>query len=137
VSGNRAVEALKRPSNWVQFAQFGAVGGIGYAVNLGVYALLLSLAHVHYLVAAIGAFGVAVTNNYLINRYWTFRGERGDFGQQGVRFFVVSVLSLGVNLIILHLFVRAGWDKIGSQAIAIVVVTPLNFIGNKLWSFRH
>jgi len=23
-----------------------------------------------------------------------------------------------------------------SQAIAIVLVTPLNFVGNKLWSFR-
>ena len=29
-----------------------------------------------------------------------------------------------------------GWGKIVSQAIAIVLVTPLNFLGNKLWSFR-
>ena len=29
-----------------------------------------------------------------------------------------------------------GWGKIVSQAVAIVLVTPLNFLGNKLWSFR-
>jgi putative flippase GtrA len=28
-------------------------------------------------------------------------------------------------------------DKVLAQAIAIVLVTPLNFVGNKLWSFRR
>jgi putative flippase GtrA len=32
--------------------------------------------------------------------------------------------------------VSAGLDKIPAQATAIVLVTPLNFVGNKLWSFR-
>ena len=27
-------------------------------------------------------------------------------------------------------------DKVISQAIAVVLVTPLNFVGNKLWSFK-
>ena len=30
-----------------------------------------------------------------------------------------------------------GLGKVTSQAIAIVLVTPLNFLGNKLWSFRR
>ena len=33
--------------------------------------------------------------------------------------------------------VAAGLGKIPAQAIAIVLVTPLNFLGNRLWSFRH
>ena len=134
---NRAVAALRRPANWIQLAQFGVVGATGYAVNLGVYALLLKWAGLHYLLAAIGAFAVAVTNNYLLNRYWTFRGDRGHFGQQGIRFLVVALISLGANLLILHLLVQAGWGKIVSQAAAVVLVTPLNFVGNKLWSFRR
>src|SRR5437762_170265 len=40
---NRAVDALKRPHNWVQLAKFCAVGGSGYAINLVIYALLLGL----------------------------------------------------------------------------------------------
>jgi putative flippase GtrA len=28
-------------------------------------------------------------------------------------------------------------EKVPAQAIAIVLVTPLNFVGNKLWSFRR
>ena len=56
---------------------------------------------------------------------------------QGVRFLVVSTLALGANLLVLHLLVQAGLGEVVAQAIAIILVTPVNFVGNKLWSFRH
>ena len=37
----------------------------------------------------------------------------------------------------MHLLVTAGVGKILAQSVAIVLVTPLNFVGNKLWSFRR
>src|SRR5919109_622765 len=77
---SRAGLALQRPANWVQLAKFCTVGATGYAVNLTVYALLLRMAGVHYLVAA-------------------------------------------------------GLEKIPAQALAVILVTPINFLGNKLWSF--
>jgi putative flippase GtrA len=49
----------------------------------------------------------------------------------------VAVCALAANLVILELLVWAGLAKIPAQAIAIVLVTPLNFVGNKLWSFRR
>jgi putative flippase GtrA len=54
-----------------------------------------------------------------------------------MRFFAVSVCALAANLLILRGLVAAGLDKVTAQAIAIVLVTPLNFLGNKLWSFRR
>jgi putative flippase GtrA len=129
--------ALRARHNWVQLAKFCIVGGVGYGVNLAVYSLLLNWADLYYLVAAIGSFAVAVTNNYLLNRYWTFHGYRGHFGYQGARFLAVSLVSLGANLLVLRLLIHAGLGKVVAQAIAIVLVTPMNFIGNKLWSFRH
>ena len=57
-------------------------------------------------------------------------------GYQGLRFFVVSLLALAANELLLTAFVAAGMGKIVAQAIAIVLVTPINFVGNKLWSFR-
>jgi putative flippase GtrA len=128
--------ALRARQNWEQLGKFCMVGAIGYAINLGVYAGLLHLG-LHYLLAATFSFLVAVTNNYFWNRVWTFRERRAGVGAQGVRFFVVSVVSLGANLGILHLLITAGTSKLVGQAIAIVLVTPLNFIGNKLWSFRR
>jgi len=127
--------ALGRPQNWLQLARFCAVGASGYAVNLAVYTLLLHGAGLHYLLAATGSFLVAVTNNYTWNRLWTFRGQRGHVAYQGLRFLVVSTLALAANLVVLHALVRLGVDKVLAQATAIVLVMPLNFVGNKLWSF--
>lgn len=133
---SRAGRALRATHNWVQLAKFCAVGASGYVVNLAVYALLLKWAGLHYLGAAFCSFLVAVANNYWWNRHWTFRGQRGHFAYQGMRFAVVSAFALAANLVVLRLLVGLGLGKVVAQAIAIVAVTPLNFLGNKLWSFR-
>ena len=134
--GTRAMRALRAPHNWLQLARFCAVGVSGYAVNLAVYTALLKWANLHYLGAAFFSFLVAVTNNYWWNRHWTFRGQKGHFAYQGMRFAVVSAVALAANLGILRVLVALGVGKVLAQAIAIIAVTPLNFIGNKLWSFR-
>jgi putative flippase GtrA len=130
------LRALRAPHNWVQLAKFCAVGGSGYVINLAVYTALLKWAGVHYLGAAFVSFLVAVSNNYRWNRHWTFRGARGHFAYQGMRFGVVSAVALGANLGLLRALVGLGVGKVIGQAIAVVAVTPLNFVGNKLWSFR-
>jgi len=131
----RAANALRRPANWVQLAKFGAVGASGYVVNLAVYALLLE-GGLHFRLAALVSFVVSAGSNYVLNRAWTFRQERGHFAYQGMRFLVVSAAALAANQVWLTLLVWAGAGKIVAQAIAIVLVMPLNFVGNKLWSFR-
>jgi dolichol-phosphate mannosyltransferase len=131
----RALSALRRPANWIQLAKFGGVGASGYAVNLTVYAALLHVG-VHFNLAAAVSFVVSATSNYLLNRAWTFRAQRGHFALQGARFLVVSVLAFAANELWLSLFVWVGAGKLVSQAVAIVLVMPLNFLGNKLWSFR-
>ena len=133
----RAIRALRHPANWMQLAKFAAVGATGYAVNLAVYTALLRGAGWHYIYAATVSFLVAVTNNYLWNRVWTFRDQRGHVGFQGLRFFTVALVAYGANLGILTALIALGMDKVAAQAIAIVLVTPLNFVGNKLWSFRR
>ena len=133
----RAGRALRRPANWVQLAKFGAVGATGYVVNLAIYTALLRGAGWHYAYAATVSFLVAVTNNYLWNRVWTFRHQRGHLGFQGLRFLVVALVAYIANLGILSALIAFGMDKVLAQAIAIVLVTPLNFVGNKLWSFRR
>ena len=131
-----ATIALRRPANWLQLAKFCAVGASGYVVNLAVYATLLAL-DVNYLLAAVCSFLVAVTNNYVWNRAWTFRRQRGHLVFQGFRFLLVSMVALAANLVFLSALVALGVPKLPAQAIAIALVTPWNFVANKLWSFRR
>jgi len=131
----RAAAALRSPHNWIQLGKFSLVGLSGYVINLVVYTALLGIgAHR----AAAVSFVVAAANNYWWNRVWTFRRERGAFAYQGMRFFAVAVIGWFVNQFWLFVFLDVlGLGKVTSQAIAILLVMPLNFLGNKLWSFRR
>ena len=127
----------REPENWVQLFKFGLVGGSGYLINLAVFALLDQLLGVHHLVAAVLSFCVAVSNNFLLNRHWTFQATEGHAGLQAASFFAVSLLGLGVNLLLLFLLVDVGGaPELPSQAIAVAGAMPFNFIGNKLWTFH-
>ena len=126
----------RRPDNWMQLFKFGLVGASGYLVNLAVFWVLVHPADLHHIPAAIGAFCIAVTNNWLWNRHWTFRATDQHAGHQGARFFAVSLCGLVVNLTVLELLVSAaGLPELAGQALAVAVAMPVNFVGNKLGTF--
>ena len=133
---DRLGAAARRPASWWQLVKFGIVGGSGYLINLAVFAVLAGSLGVHHAVAAIGAFCVAVTSNFLWNRYWTFGPGESSAGFQAVRFFTVSLASLGINLVVLEVLVAGTTvGELTAQAIAVAVAMPFNFLGNKLWTF--
>ena len=127
---------MRKPHNWMQLVRFATVGASGYVVNLAVFTVLVEGLSVHYRAGAVAAFVVAVTNNFFWNRHWTFDAAEGHAGFQAARFLTVSLLAFGVNLVVLELLVQAGdLPEVPAQALAIVIAMPVNFVGNKLWSF--
>jgi dolichol-phosphate mannosyltransferase len=133
--GRRVRAGLRKPANWLQLVRFGLVGASGYAVNLAVFAACVHGLRAAPAVAATVAFLVAVTNNFLWNRGWTFRGHGGAATHQAARFLAVSLAGFGWNLVALALLIAAGLPSVPAQAIAIATATPLTFLGNKLWTF--
>ena len=132
---NRAVQALAAPANWVQLAKFGVVGASGYVINLAVY---VAAARLGPHPAAAISFVVAAASNYWWNRHWTFAERRGTSATRGCASSSSRSRPSGSNQLWLLVFLDwLGSGKVVSQAIAIVLVTPLNFLGNKLWSFRR
>ncbi len=128
--------AARRPASWWQLLKFGLVGGSGYVINLAVFALLSGELGVHHAPAALGAFCVAVSSNFLWNRHWTFAAADGHAGFQAARFFAVSIAAFLVNLVALEaLLLSSSLSALAAQAIAVAVAMPFNFLGNKLWTF--
>ncbi|HXQ88384.1 MAG TPA: GtrA family protein [Solirubrobacterales bacterium] len=127
--------AARQPAKWVQLLKFCLVGGSGYLINLAAFALLTGSLGLHHVAAAIGAFAVAVTNNFLWNRHWTFEPGERPAHFQAARFFAVSVAALVINLVVLELLVSGGLGELPAQAIAVAVAMPFNFVGNKLFTF--
>jgi putative flippase GtrA len=132
----RVLHGMRRPANWFQLVRFGVVGAIGFVVNLAVYALFVHALGVEYHIAAAVAWIVAVTNNFILNRHWTFDAREGQARFQAMRFFFVSLCAFGASQLVLTLLVEGGVAKVPAQALAVAGTTPLNFLGNKLWSFK-
>jgi dolichol-phosphate mannosyltransferase len=128
--------AARRPESWLQLLKFGIVGGSGYLINLAVFAMLGGILGLHHIAAAVGAFCVALANNFLWNRHWTFEAGHGHPGFQAARFLAVSVAALLINLAVLEALISgASMGDLPAQAIAVAVAMPFNFLGNKLWTF--
>jgi putative flippase GtrA len=133
----RLLHGLRKPANWMQLVRFGLVGGVGFVVNVAVYTLFVHAAGVDYHVASVAAWLVAVLNNFVLNRHWTFEARDGQARFQAIRFFLVSLAAEVFSLLLLTLFVESvGIAKVPAQALAVAASMPLNFLGNKLWSFR-
>jgi putative flippase GtrA len=133
----RLLHGMRRPANWLQLIRFGLVGGVGFVINVAVYALCVHALGMDYHLAAVMAWLVAVINNFLLNRRWTFDARAGRTHFQAIRFLAISLVALGFSLLLLMLLVEnAGMAKIPAQALAVAASMPLNFLGNKLWSFR-
>jgi putative flippase GtrA len=134
----RVRHGLRRPHNWIQLVKFAAVGGAGYAVNIAVYALVHEVIGIGHLRSATVAFLVAVVNNFWLNRHWTFGAREGHAGFQAARFLAISLAAFFFALAVSQTLVSTtDLPDVVAQAISIVVATPLNFVGNKMWSFGH
>ena len=127
---------MRRPHNWLQLGKFCAVGASGYVLNLCVFAFAFEVLGVHRLFAATIAFVVAVMNNFWWNRHWTFQVRTGPAAFQAARFFAVSLAAFVFAAALLELLASvAGLPELAAQAISLAAATPLNFVGNKMWSF--
>lgn len=127
---------VRRPHNWAQLVRFGVVGASGYLLNLIVFASLVKGADIHHIPAAVAAFVVAVINNFMWHRHWTFDAREGHAGFQAARFLTVCLCALALNLTLLELLIQIGGvDKLLAQALAVAAVAPFTFVLNKLWTF--
>jgi putative flippase GtrA len=135
---HRVRAGVSSSENWLQLIRFGVVGCSGYIVNNLAFAILLHLAGVDYKIALPIAYLAGVVNNFTWNSRWTFTHERESHpAVQGVKFLVVSTVAF----VVVYVLVVAGvhWtslDKILINAIANILVIPVNFLGQKLWSFK-
>jgi putative flippase GtrA len=121
-----------------QFGKFAIVGFIGTLVHLTVLFILTEFFGVFYLVSAVFAFIVAVTNNFIFNKVWTFKeSSNGRTHERYIIFFMVAIVAFFVNLSILYYVTEhLNVHYMISQLIAIAFSLWINFLGSKLFAFK-
>ncbi|KYK30797.1 MAG: hypothetical protein AYK19_17670 [Theionarchaea archaeon DG-70-1] len=120
----------------VQFMKFCIVGSIGGVIHLGLLYFLTEFFHIWYMISAAIGFTVAVVNNFVLNKYWTFQDTAPEIPRQFVSFFVISVVSLGINLSVLYVLTEyTGMWYMAAQLVAILVALSNNYLANKKFTF--
>ena len=86
-----------------RFLKFGAVGLSGMVIDFAVTWFCKEKLRLNkYLANSLG-FCCAVTNNFLLNRYWTFGSTGHPFTEQFAKFALVSLAGLLINNVLLYL----------------------------------
>lgn len=91
-----------------------------------------------YLLAAGCSFVVAVTSNFFGHLLWTFknRNVNQSVPKQYLLFFIISTITLGINLFGLQFLVEHNkMNQTLAQLISIIAVSGLNFSLNYLVTF--
>lgn len=120
----------------LKFIKFGAVGISGIFVDFGVTYLCKEILKIpKYISNAIG-FTLAASTNYILNRVWTFQSQNPEIAVEYIKFFVVSLIGLGINTLVLWTLVSKFKRHFYlSKLFAIAVTMIWNFLANLLYTF--
>lgn len=137
------VRNLLPNENIKQFLSYFGVGGAAAIVEWICFSLFVSVNGLPYLLATVFAFILSTTVNWILGRIFTFR--ESAYKQKRVKevvlIFFVSVIGLGLNMMLMYLFVNEiGMKTNIHQTIAKVLATGMvfiwNFLSRKLWIYR-
>jgi putative flippase GtrA len=125
-----------------EVAKFGAVGGAGVLVNLGVFNVVRHVSDLPVVRASIIATVVAIVFNYVGFRYWTYRDrDKSGRTRELTLFLLFSVIGLVIENGLLYLATYGfGWDSPLQSNVAkfvgIGVATLFRFWSYRSWVFR-
>ncbi len=137
-----------------RFLKFMFVGAMGAVVDFGVLNLLAHVFDIPVTIAGIVSFSLAVTSNFIWNRYWTYPESRSfPLIPQYVQFFIINATALLIRVPILALVpgpVIAALESSGmapntaevvgnnfALALAVAIAMFWNFFVTRFITYRH
>jgi len=120
----------------LKFLKFCLVGFSGMLVDFGFTWLCKEKFKWNKYVSNSIGFVLAATNNYIWNRWWTFQSDNANIPIEYGKFFVISVIGLGLNNLVIYLLhEKLKLNFYLAKLIAIGAVTVWNFTMNYRFTF--
>ncbi|MEX1997528.1 MAG: GtrA family protein [Candidatus Andersenbacteria bacterium] len=146
--------AIKYRTIFRQFIKFGITGTVGAVVDFSTYNFLTRLLDWQTIYTILGAkiiaanlvsVFLAISSNFILNKYWTFRDRSQNVAQQGASYFTLNFITFVLNQLLTSYFVFQAplLNVFGSQkdnaakALAIGIILFINFLGSKFFIFRR
>ena len=128
--------------------KFGIVGVLSFGIDFGVYSILVYFTPVPLLVANFFGFTISVIFNYIMSMKYVFqRNEDMDRKKEFIIFVILSLIGLGLNELLVWLFVEYSYKNIAiiaelfsynmmkmiGKILATGIVMVYNFISRKIF----
>ena len=84
--------------------KFGVTGAVGMLIDFGVTWLCREKLKWNKYIANTTGFSLAATNNFIINRNWTFKSVNPNWHLEFEKFLVFSLIGLALNNLFVFLF---------------------------------
>ena len=133
---------MRQKGELLRFGKFCLVGFSGVFVNMGLLWILTEFAGLFYLLSSAISIEVSIISNFTLNDYFTFTDRRlpgaKSFGRRLLKFNIVSLAGLGINMGILALLTEGlGLYYLLSNIIGIIVATLWNYFVNSWWTWNR
>ncbi|MCF8319083.1 MAG: GtrA family protein [Sphingobacteriaceae bacterium] len=120
-----------------QLLKFALVGITGMGLDFGTTFLLKERAKINKFIANAAGFSIAVVNNFLLNKYWTFDSVNPIVTEQFVKFVIISIIGLGLNSLLLFILLKKIKGNFYLVKLAVIgLVFFWNFSANYLYTFK-
>ena len=123
-----------------QFVKFGLVGAVNTLLSLGINYLFIWIDPSLYLWGTFAGWAVSVLNAFYWNNRFVFQKKAATRKELWLRL-GKSYVSYGASFLLSTLLMWLEVDVLGlsewlSPILTLVITIPLNFVVNKLWTFR-
>lgn len=131
---NKFLNTLKK---FKQFIKYCIVGGTGTFIDLASLYVFVEFFEISVMPATVLSFLLAVTNNFIFNKIWTFKSKSRNYRKLYIKFLIVSFIGLGLTVASMHVMVNLiGIWYMFAKALTSLIVLTWNFLANKMWTFR-
>lgn len=123
----------------IEATKFTLVGAANFALTLIVFTFILKTMKVNYLLSLMAAWIVGMFFSYVLNFAWVFKPEQKiQFRARFFRFFLASILSIALNMLVLWYIVKNVYaDPFYAQIVLIPFIVIFNFTTAKYWSLKQ
>ena len=116
-------------------------GGLTTLVSIGTYALFTIVFNIDYLVSNVLSLIIAVLFAFITNKLFVFASKsrsKKQVSKEIVSFFFFRIVSLGIEMIIMYVFVDLlSINDLITKVIAQVIVILSNYIFSKVFVFKN
>jgi len=115
------------------------IGGTAAVFEWTMFWLFMTCAGLHYEIATVLAFVLSTTCHYYAGNVLVFNsGARYEKGREFSLVLLVSVIGLGFNMLLMHLFVgRMELPPLPSKILCSAIVVFWNYLSRKKWIFAE